>query len=140
LPGVEINLLHATLASLQGISTHQSIWLNESSTWFSGDLSQLTLPFMVWLCRGFEVPRKTCLHKHHSVPSHVTATDCYCTLPVVCLLTGKFIIPTVCFCNLPFHLTLTIQKLLDLDIFVASSTMRCFTSWAPPHILFISGI
>ncbi len=36
----------------------------------------------------------------------------YCTLPAVCLLTGKFIIPTVCFCNFPFHLTLTIKKLL----------------------------
>jgi cellulose synthase A len=51
----------------------------------------------------------------------------YCTLPAVCLLTGKFIIPTVCFCNLPFHLTLIIQKFLDLDIFVASSTMSSFS-------------
>lgn len=89
LPGVEINLLHATSASLQRISTHQSVWPIESSasmgTWFSGDLSQPTLPFMVWLWRGFEVPRKTCLHKHHSVPSHITATDCLlhtaCCLP-----------------------------------------------------------
>jgi hypothetical protein len=143
LPGVEINLLHATSASLQRISTHQSVWPIESSasmgTWFSGDLSQPTLPFMVWLWRGFEVPRKTCLHKHHSVPSHITATDCL--LHTACCLPADWKIhhSHCMFLQLTLSFdTYIIQKFLDLDIFVASSTMRCFTSWAPSHIYFTS--
>ncbi|KAH6817434.1 Cellulose synthase family protein [Perilla frutescens var. frutescens] len=79
LPGVEIHLLHAEKAGIQGISSDQSVGPSEPGaavgSGISGDILQPPQPPLVRLQgREAQVAGAVRLREHHCVPLHLTPT------------------------------------------------------------------
>jgi hypothetical protein len=86
LSGVALHLLHAAQAGVQGLSAHQlvgSISLSRHCPlWYGYSGNLKCLERLAYI--------NTTIYPLTSLP-----LVAYCTLPAICLLTGKFIIPTV---------------------------------------------